>query len=151
MWYNADQHLARKGEAMYCAKCGTEVPEGNRFCANCGAAVSAVPEKRSGKPIVGGILGIVAGVLALGAGIALVVDGANVGPLESVDWEGIGFGISFLVTGTLAVLGSSFAIPRRNFVLAVIGAVLALWPMWPLGIPAIVLISLSYEEFRPLR
>lgn len=27
---------------MYCAKCGSDVPEGNRFCSNCGTEVSAV-------------------------------------------------------------------------------------------------------------
>jgi hypothetical protein len=85
-------------------------------------------------------------VFAFGPGIAMVVDGATD---WWVDWVEIGFGISFLVMGLLAIVGSIFAILRRTFGLALMGGICAVWPMWFLGVPALVLIAISYDQFEP--
>jgi len=124
------------GDKVYCPVCTAKVYEK-------GAGV------RTGKPVVGGILGIIAGVINFSVGIVLIVDGAAVDQLsESVNWSEMGWGEVLVILGILAIIGSSLAIARRNFVISVIGGVCALPPLL-LGIPALVLIARSRDEFEP--
>jgi hypothetical protein len=118
------------------------------YCPACTAKVfEAAVVKRTGKPIVGGILGIIAGVINFSVGIVLIVDGAAVNDYrELVDWSEVGLGQALVILGILAITGSSVAIVRRNFILSIIGGVCAL-PSLLLGIPALILIALSHEEF----
>ena len=37
---------------MYCKKCGTENPEGAKFCRNCGANLNEIPEEEPKKAVV---------------------------------------------------------------------------------------------------
>jgi len=55
-----------------------------------------------------------------------------------------------MIAGILAVVGSSFATARKNFGLALMGGICALWPMMFLGVPALVLIAISQEQFLPV-
>ncbi len=126
-----------------CLKCRTTV-EDRIYCPVCTAkAYEKAAGKRTGKPVAGGILGIIAGALNFFVGTILIVDGATV---ESVDWSVMGLGQALVILGILAIVGSSVAIARRNFILAIIGGVCALPPLL-LGIPALILIALSHEEF----
>jgi hypothetical protein len=130
------------GKAV-CLACRTTV-EGKIYCPVCAAKVyETAAGKRTGKPIVGGILGIIAGAINFSVGIILIVDGATI---ESVDWSEMGLGQALVIFGIVAMTGSSVAIARRNFTLAIIGGVCAL-PSLLLGIPALILIALSHEEF----
>lgn len=132
----------RCGKAV-CLACRTTV-ESKIYCPVCAAKVyETAAGKRTGKPIVGGILGIIAGAINFSVGIILIADGATV---ESVDWSEMGLGQALVILGILAITGSSVAIARRNFTLAIIGGVCAL-PSLLLGIPALILIALSHEEF----
>jgi hypothetical protein len=54
--------------------------------------------KRTGKPVAGGILGIIAGAANFSAGIILIVDGAT---LESVDWSEMGLGQTLVILGII--------------------------------------------------
>jgi hypothetical protein len=95
-------------------------------------------------------LGIIAGVLGLILGVILIAGGSTTDYYwESVDWTAIGFGIAAIVFGILAIIGSSFAVVRKNFMLSIVGGVCALLAMWPLGIPALILIVISQGEFQP--
>ena len=123
------------GDKVYCPVCTAKVYEK-------GAGV------RTGKPVLGGILGIIAGVINFSAGIVLIVDGAAVNQSsESVNWSEMGGGEVLVILGILAIIGSSLAIARRNFVISVIGGVCALPPLL-LGIPALFLIARSRDEFE---
>jgi len=123
------------GDKVYCPVCTAKVYEK-------GAGV------RTGKPVLGGILGIIAGVINFSAGIVLIVDGAAVNQSsESVNWSEMGGGEVLIILGILAIIGSSLAIARRNFVISVIGGVCALPPLL-LGIPALILIARSRDEFE---
>ncbi len=138
------------GKAV-CSTCRTVIG-GKTYCPECATSVShvVVKRKRTGKPIAGGILGIIAGVVGVFLGIIFIAGGTTVDyPWQSVDWTGIGLGIALVVLGILAILGSSFAVVRRNFTLSVIGGVSALLGIWPLGLPALILIAKSRNEFQP--
>ncbi len=137
-------------DEMYCWSCGSVIKREAEICVKCGVRVDRGVAPKTGKRgfgwlLAGGILGVVAGVFALGPGIAMLADGATD---WETDWAQIGFGISFLVAGLLAIVGSSFAITRKHFGLALMGGIGALWPMWFLGVPALVLIAISYEQFE---
>jgi hypothetical protein len=137
------------GKAV-CSKCSNLV-HGKIYCPSCVTNVSEIVErKQTGKPIAGGILGIIAGVFGFFIGIILIADGATVDYYwESVDWSEVGLGIALVILGILAILGSSFAIARKNFNLSVIGGVCAI-PVWLLGVPALILIAMSRDEFQPV-
>jgi len=133
-----------------CPTCRTVVG-GKTYCPACATGVSnEAKRKPTAKPIVGGILGIIDGVLGLALGLILIVDGATLGYyLESVDWSEVGFGIALVIFGITAIAGSSFAVARKNFTVATIGGVCALVVLWPLGLPALILIAISRGEFQP--
>ena len=142
------------GMCVHCGKavCSTcrNIVKGKIYCPACVSRVFDVVErKRTGKPVAGGILGIIAGVFAFIVGVILVSDGATAEYYwESADWAEVGWGIALLVLGILAIFGSSFAVNRGNFALAILGGICALFACWPLGIPALVLISISHDEFK---
>ncbi|MGB2855975.1 MAG: hypothetical protein WBC61_04935, partial [Dehalococcoidia bacterium] len=57
-----------------------------------------------------------------------------------------------LALGIVTIVGSSYAIMRKNFPLAVVGGVCSVFsPLWPLGIAALILIAISSKEFYPLK
>ena len=37
----------KAGENMYCLKCGNEIPDGKKFCSNCGSQASSAPTKEN--------------------------------------------------------------------------------------------------------
>ena len=133
-----------------CATCRTVVG-GKTFCPQCATGVSKVAKREpTAKLIAGGILGIIAGVLGLVLGVILIAGGSATDyPWESADWSVVGLGIAAVVFSILAIIGSSFAVARKNFTIAVIGGVCALLALWPLGIPALILIVMSRGEFQP--
>jgi len=82
-------------DEMYCWRCGSLIPREAEICVKCGVRVTGrrvreTGEKRRGWLIAGGVLGIVAGVFALGPGIAMVVDGATGYWWTRPDWVEIG-------------------------------------------------------------
>lgn len=142
-----------------CATCCT-VAGGRVYCPSCVTSVFAVGgAKQTCKPTAAGILGITAGGIALVIGIVLIAVGATASEYycgysycdyrNYVDWLPVGYGIALLLLGFLAILGSSLALARRAFVMAIIGAIAAVVAIWPLGLPALILISLSSNEFKP--
>jgi hypothetical protein len=149
-----EQKQTPAADEMYCPSCGSIVKREAEICVRCGVRMGkhAVgrPEKgRSAMPVAGGVLGIIAGVFPVVGGLALIIISAVVGEWrDSFDWAPTALGIALIALGVLAVVGSSYAISRRNFVLAVIGGVCAVFSMWLLGIPALILIALSSREFN---
>jgi hypothetical protein len=109
------------------------------------------------KPIAGGILSIVAGGINLFMGIIL----ASVSRHEM--WEyprrfrdsmgferlGVALGTILIILAIVAIVGGVFAILRRIWGLSLTGAICSLVPHpgMVLGIPALILISMSKDEF----
>jgi hypothetical protein len=122
---------------------------------------------RSGLPTAGGILSIIAGafqVIIGGVVVALIMSPglrrALLPPIP-LPWIPPGWyehfapamptwlsvlGVLVLVLGIVAIIGGSAALRRRSFGLSLAGAICAL-PVVVLGIPAIILVSLSGREF----
>ena len=142
-------------DEMHCPSCGAVIKREAEICMKCGVRVRRPPAVRepgesTAKPVIGGILGVISGLAPLIAGVVFMATGA-VGryPWEAVEWGRVGGGIALFVLGTVAIVGSSFAIARKNFVLSIVGAVCSMFsPLWFLGIPALILIALSSREFH---
>ena len=54
----------------------------------------------------------------------------------------------FTLLGILAIIGGVFAIKRRNWGLALAGAIAATLTFFPCGIPAIIFVALAKPEFE---
>ena len=151
----AEKQVPREGE-MYCTSCGAIIKKEAEICVHCGVRVRrGVVSKTEGgptaKPLVGGIFGVIAGVAPLIAGIVLISVGATAnGGVDGAEWAPIGIGILLLALGIVTIVGSSYAIMRKNFPLAVVGGVCSVFSMGPLGIAALILIAISSKEFYPL-
>jgi uncharacterized protein (DUF697 family) len=52
-----------------------------------------------------------------------------------------------LICGVLAIIGGIFAVQRKNYGMALIGAIAALFPGWIFGLGAIVFTAISRDEF----
>lgn len=117
--------------------------------------------EKTWKPVVAGILDIVAGTLG-GILSFMVILGILVFTLVSrSDWLGIPMeasefipiiigvlAIPVLAISILSIIGGVFALNRRIWGLALTGSIAALFVSTVLGIPAIVFIVLSKNEFN---
>lgn len=143
-----------------CVQCGKPIAQDANVCPYCGKdyRVQAAPaaKKKTVMPLVGGILIVVGGVLALLAGIGLV---ASVGAFDSlmlVDVEGVDMledlltacGILFIIFGLVGLLGGVFAIMRKHFGLAILGGIFALFGWFLPALIGLILVGMSKEEFE---
>ena len=107
-----------------------------------------VEKKESAMPLIGGILVILASIGYLVVG-AVFVAGGSMWSMIDMDWGGTGLavcGAVVLILGVVALLGGVFAIQRKNFVLALLGAIFVLPSI--LGIIGLILIAVSKSEFK---
>ncbi|MBA7670178.1 hypothetical protein ES703_78322 [subsurface metagenome] len=89
--------------------------------------------------IIGGVVGIVAGAIAIGATtLAAAVTGM-------FGLEAIGGGL--LALGIVALIGGIVTLRRRAWGFSLAGAICALFPIVPLGILAIIFVSMGRREF----
>jgi len=121
----------------YCPQCGAPLEPDDKFCMNCGTrlrdyGVVSGGAAQTWKPTVAGSLTIAAGVLGLIVGTVLVT------PLFIV-------GLLAIIISIVAVAGGLCALKRRAWGLALAGSICSIW-CW-VGIPAIVFIALSKQEF----
>ena len=132
-----------------CSICCTIVG-GKICCPTCVTDVfKIVQTKRTFKPVVGGVLGIITGIVGMLIGLELIAFGFSLDHYgDTINWIEIGFGIGWLVLGWLAASGTALAIARRYFMLAIIGGVCALLAIAPLGLLALILIAASRDEFK---
>lgn len=120
----------------YCPRCGASLAPNYRFCKNCGTRRSdyRLGAAQTWKPTAAGILTVAAGAIGLIVGSVLVTRP----PLFVV-------GLPAIVISIVALAGGFCALTRRAWGLALAGSICAV-PCW-LGIPAIVFVVLSREEF----
>ena len=158
-------------ESRSCVSCGRAINWDSNVCPYCGhdyrfIAAPAAPEQRSAKPLLGGILIIVAGVLSLIMAMSLIVMDAH--DIENLDYqqlrdsgitatdldEILGIcGAIEIVFGTIAIIGGVFAVMRKHFALAVVGGIFGLIGIGfliggLLGLIGLVLVAISRSEFR---
>ena len=123
---------------------------------------------KSGLLTAGGVLSIIAGALEVIGG--LIIAGLTIGirilfrlaivPADPGDWFGhimpfmpvipmwlIIVGVPLFALGIVAIVGGVSALRKRSFGLSLAGAICAL-PVAPLGILAVIFVSLSNREFE---
>jgi len=109
-------------------------------------------------PTVAGILDIIAGVFGLFGGIGVAIasgflsalgrgfTGALYMPVVSFNLMMVA--IPIIIIGILAIVGGVYALVRRMWGLALAGSIAAFIPSWPLGVAALILTTLSKNEFE---
>jgi hypothetical protein len=124
----------------YCPKCGATLEASYKFCRNCGTRVGSYADSESigveqtWKPTVAGALAISAGAIGLVFGSVFVM----LPPLFVV-------GLPAIIVSLVAVAGGICAATRKAWGLALAGSICSV-PLW-LGIPAIVFVVMSRQEF----
>ena len=161
-------------EMRYCSKCGTRIQANSYTCPNCGDYPWQAPTQRSTQtiwetddsasesyttpiharprsstPVIGGIMSILAGVLALGQGLLYLAGSTLItfyggtlclcGGLDSL-------------FGVIAIVGGISALKREGFAIALVGAILGMLGFgfligFVFGLIALVLIAISRQEF----
>jgi len=119
------------------------------------------PKPKTAKPIVGGVLVIIAGLLAIGNGaLYMVLDVSDLGDIPGYDMsmqdiEEIlnACGAVMIVFGLIAMVGGVFGVIRKHFGLALVGSIFALIGIGfvlgsILGLVGLILIALSRAEFN---
>jgi hypothetical protein len=124
----------------YCPQCGASLEPNYKFCMNCGTRLSdyggavSAGATQTWKPTAAGTLTISAGVIGLIVGTVLI----GRSPLFMV-------GLVAIMISIVALAGGLCALNRRAWGLALAGSICSVF-CW-LGVPAIVLIVLSKQEF----
>jgi phosphate starvation-inducible membrane PsiE len=96
------------------------------------------------KSIVGGILNIASGVLLILVGLIILM-----AEWEEVPLLGLAFAlVYFLIGGILPIAGGIFALKRKRWELALAGSVGAIIGFIFCGVPALILIAMSKNEFE---
>jgi hypothetical protein len=105
------------------------------------------PPNRSWMPVTAGILSITAGAADLMIGLII---GTFFIAVSSHGFLGFGaFGVPLMIFGIIAIIGGIFAIQKKVWPLALVGAICALmWPLSVLGILAVIFVSIGKSEFR---
>jgi hypothetical protein len=110
--------------------------------------------KKTNKPKIGGILTIISGALASLGAINYAIGLSNIRGLGKGDIPpfvpSIIFGVPTLsvVIGILALIGGVLAMRRKKWSWSLAGSIAGTLSVLPLGIPAIILIALSKDEFK---
>ncbi|HEX7392236.1 MAG TPA: zinc ribbon domain-containing protein [Thermoplasmata archaeon] len=151
-----------------CVACGRVIAWEANVCPYCGhdyrmAAMLAPPVQRSSKPTAGGVLILVAGILALANGVLyLFLDISDFGTIPTLpegiteaDIEGImrACGAVMIIFGAIAILGGVFALQRKHFGLAVAGGIMGMLGIGfsfgaLLGLVGLILVAISRREFQ---
>ena len=112
--------------------------------------------KRTWMSTTAGILDIIGGCTSLLISLAIIFVGIFSSGLA---WMGRGMpawtptivfliiGLPLLIAGILAIIGGASALKNRNWGMALTGSIAAFFPVWFIGVPAIVLTVLSREDF----
>ena len=109
--------------------------------------------KKTNKPKIGGILTIISGTLASLGAVNYAIGLSQVSGLGKGDIPpfvpSIIFGVPILsvVIGVFALIGGILAILRKKWGWSLAGSIAGSLSVLPLGIPAIILIALSKDEF----
>jgi hypothetical protein len=113
-------------------------------------------------PVVGGILNIISGVIGLIATAILVAFSVTLGAgiardvLSSLGFLNIGIpltiiwlvAIPMLIISIVAIISGVYAVNKKNWGLALAGAICSIVPSQVIGVIAVILIVMSKKEFK---
>ena len=124
------------------------------------APAGPAPVQRTSLPLAGGILLLIVGVIGLISAVWVMALGGDIGSLVGGVIPGLGeiviiLGLIGLVFSLLVIMGGYFAIQRKHFGLAIVGAVFSLlvgaipW-LFPaiLALIGLILIAVAHKEFE---
>ena len=104
--------------------------------------------ERTWKGTTAGILTIIGGICGIAVGGIL----ATVGTAFLMGIPGLelmaGIGVGIIAIGVIALIAGIFTLRRRSWGFALAGAILALFPIIPLGILAIIFVAMGKSEFE---
>ena len=102
--------------------------------------------ERTWKTKTAGILTIIGGITGIVFGAAALVGTGIIAALTGFDWmAGIGGGL--LALGIIALIGGIMTLKRKVWGFALAGAICAMFPLVPLGVLAIIFVSMGRKEF----
>ena len=142
---------------MFCPKCGKKIPDNSVFCASCGSKLTErEAAKKTGFGRMAGSLDIISGSLGLVGVLVMVIAIVAVAsdPFRHEPFEVDPLVILGIIAGALAVpavlaiVGGVYAVGRKKWMMAIIGAIAATFTFFPIGIPAVVLTALARDEFE---
>jgi hypothetical protein len=123
------------------------------------------PKPRSSKPVIAGVLIIIAGLAALAMGLFYMVldvgtiedSGVALPPevtIEDIQSVLVVCGAVLIVFAAIAIVGGYFAIQRKHFFISVAGAVFGLLGIGfllgaLLALIGLILVAISRQEFEP--
>ena len=93
-----------------------------------------------------GILAIIGGCFGIGVGAAVASGAALYGALTGMGMLGA-IGAPLIGIGIVALIGGIVALRRKTWGFALTGAILALFPIVPLGVLAIIFVFMGKREF----
>ena len=155
-------------DTRLCVSCGRPISWEANVCPYCGhdyrLAMAPPVKLTTSKPIIAGVLIIIAGLAALGMGLFYMV--LDVGTIEnsgvtlppdvsSEDLQSVlsVCGAVLIIFAIIAIVGGFFAIQRKHFFLAVAGAVFGLLGIGfflgsLLALIGLILVAISRQEFQ---
>ncbi len=135
---------------MFCYKCGREAAENALFCSACGAelAVAAPPAPKRNLSLAAGIVEVTFGCLGLLSALFLAMVLFNI-LLNERDLPRmlLVVPLALVIPAALAIIGGIFAIKKRNWPMALVGAIALLLSSSVAGVAALVLVILGRDEF----
>jgi len=93
-----------------------------------------------------GILTIIGGCFGIGVGAFVASGAALAGALAGMGMLGV-IGAPLIGIGIVALIGGIVALRRKTWGFALTGAILALFPIVPLGVLAIIFVFMGKREF----
>ncbi|MDQ1372402.1 MAG: Zinc-ribbon protein [Candidatus Thermoplasmatota archaeon] len=138
-----------------CVQCGKSIAMDANVCQYCGKDYRVQPapvKKQTVMPLIGGILVIIAALTEIYSGLVVAFWGDTMNSLMPVD---LGFdtltlicGLVFIILALIALIGGIFAIQRKKWSLAIVGAVFSLLGgYFILPLVGLILIAVSKSEF----
>ena len=101
----------------------------------------------------GGILTLIGGIVGIITGIVISVIGWGIVAIFDLPAPGALFGVPSIVLGVIALIGGIYALKKKSWIFALIGAILAipataiLGPAVILGILGLIFIAMGKKEF----
>lgn len=110
--------------------------------------------KKTWKPVVAGILAIIAGIWGMVGGAIMVGGGSfygasmfGFGMYPFMAGAIIGWGVAQIIFGIIAIVGGNHARKRGSWGWALAGCILAIPVLPPLGILAVIFLAMGKDEF----
>ena len=105
---------------------------------------------RTWKPTTAGILSIIGGIVGVAGGIAMAVLGTalmGLGLPSIIPLNVELISIPLTILGIVAIIGGMRALKRKTWGMALAGSICALFPVFPLGLLAIIFVAMGKKEF----